>query len=90
MSDITAPFDFMVMLRLVAAAAAGIALVNAFVSLGGFVGPLLIGVLNERSGKYASAMAMLAVGLVLGALIVLALGRAMRRRPLLATLAKGS
>ncbi len=73
-----------------AAAAAGIALVNAFVSLGGFVGPLLIGVLNERSGKYASAMAMLAVGLVLGALIVLALGRAMRRRPLLATLAKGS
>jgi len=44
----------------------------------------------EWIGNYASAMAMLAVGLVLGALIVLALGRAMRRRPLLATLAKGS
>jgi MFS transporter, ACS family, tartrate transporter len=64
-----------------AAAAAGIALVNAIVSLGGFVGPVLIGVLKERSGDYTSAMAMLAVALVVAALIVLALGRAMAPRP---------
>jgi ACS family tartrate transporter-like MFS transporter len=63
-----------------AAAAAGIALVNAFVSLGGFAGPVLIGMLSERSGDYRSAMAVLAAGLVLAALIVIALGRAMAAR----------
>jgi ACS family tartrate transporter-like MFS transporter len=63
-----------------AAAAAGIALVNTLVSLGGFVGPVLIGLLKERSGNYASAMAMLAAALVIAALVVLALGRAMTPR----------
>jgi ACS family tartrate transporter-like MFS transporter len=63
-----------------APAAAGIALVNAFVSLGGFAGPVLIGVLSGRSGNYASSMATLAAGLVLAALIVIALGRAMAAR----------
>jgi ACS family tartrate transporter-like MFS transporter len=63
-----------------AAAAAGIALVNAAVSLGGFVGPVIIGMLSERSGNYASSMALLAAGLVLAAFIVIALGRAMAAR----------
>lgn len=63
-----------------AAAAGGIALVNTIVSLGGFVGPALIGVLKEQTGTYASAMAMLAIELVLAAIVVLALGRAMAAR----------
>ena len=64
------------------AAAGGIALVNAIGVLGGFLGPYVIGVLKEQTGGYASAMAMLASVLVLSALIVLALGRAMAPRPL--------
>jgi ACS family tartrate transporter-like MFS transporter len=72
------------------AAAAGIALVNALVSLGGFAGPYLIGVLNERSGNYDSAMVILAVELILAAAIVLALGRAIDSRPMLGTNAKVS
>jgi len=63
-----------------AAAAAGIALVNTIVSLGGFAGPALIGVLRETSGDYSSGMAMLAIEVVLSAAIVLALGRAMAPR----------
>ena len=39
------------------AAAGGIALINTIASLGGFVGPSLIGVLKEQTGGYASAMA---------------------------------
>ena len=62
------------------AAAGGIALVNTIASLGGFVGPSLIGVLKEQTGSYASAMAMLAVVFVVAAFIVLALGRAMAAR----------
>ena len=63
-----------------AAAAGGIALINTGVSFGGFAGPMVIGVLNERGGGYASSMAMLAAALVCAACIVLALGRAMAPR----------
>ena len=62
------------------AAAGGIALINTIASLGGFVGPTIIGVLKEQTGSYASAMAMLAIVFVVAALIVLALGRAMAPR----------
>jgi MFS transporter, ACS family, tartrate transporter len=62
------------------AAAGGIALINSLGSLGAFTGPTVIGVLKERTGGYAAAMALLAVGLVAAALIVLALGRAMAPR----------
>ena len=62
------------------AAAGGIALVNAIGALGAFFGPVIIGVLKEQTGNYASAMAALALGLVLSAAIVLALGRAMAPR----------
>jgi ACS family tartrate transporter-like MFS transporter len=72
------------------AAAGGIALVNMIVSLGGFVGPVLIGLFRERSGAYASAMAMLAAELVLAALIVLALGRTMAPRPVKMAAATGT
>jgi ACS family tartrate transporter-like MFS transporter len=57
------------------AAAGSIALLNSGTSLGGFVGPFLVGVLKEQTGTYASAMALLALGLLLAALIILVLGR---------------
>jgi ACS family tartrate transporter-like MFS transporter len=62
------------------AAAASIAVANCFSSLGGFLGPFVIGVLKERSGIYASSMAALALGLVLGACIVLAMSRSLTTR----------
>jgi MFS transporter, ACS family, tartrate transporter len=63
------------------AAAGGIALVNSVAALGAFFGPVIIGVLKEQTGNYASAMAAVAFGLVLSAAIMLALGRAMAPRP---------
>ena len=67
-----------------AAAAGGIALMNTMASLGGFAAPTLIGVLRERSGNYSSGMAMLAFELIVGAFIILALGRAMTPRAAIA------
>jgi ACS family tartrate transporter-like MFS transporter len=67
------------------AAAGSIALLNSGTSLGGFVGPLLVGVLKEQTGTYASAMAVLALGLLLSALIILALGRVVTRAAVAAT-----
>ena len=61
------------------AAAGSIALLNSGTSLGGFVGPFLVGVLKEQTGTYASAMALLALGLLFAALIILALGRFVTR-----------
>ena len=65
------------------AAAVGIAFVNTIANLGAFVGPYLIGVLNERTGNYALSMAVLSGGLVMTSLIILALGQAIapRERP---------
>jgi ACS family tartrate transporter-like MFS transporter len=62
------------------AAAGGIGLFNMLGSLGGFLGPALIGILRERSGDYATGMAAIAGGFVLAAFIVLAVGRAMAPR----------
>jgi ACS family tartrate transporter-like MFS transporter len=70
-----------------AAAAGGIALINTGVSLGGFVGPVVIGVLKGQSGDYASSMAMLAGVLMVSALILLALGRVMATAPTKAAVA---
>jgi MFS transporter, ACS family, tartrate transporter len=57
------------------AAAASIALLNSATSVGGFVGPILVGVLKQQSGTYGSAMGVLAFGLFLSALIIIAVGR---------------
>ena len=57
------------------AAAGSIALLNSGTSLGGFAGPYLVGVLKQQSGGYTSAMAVLALGLLISALVVIALGR---------------
>jgi ACS family tartrate transporter-like MFS transporter len=64
-----------------AASAAGVALANSFATAGAFVGPTIIGVLKEDTGGYAVPMAALATAALLGALVLLALGRTMTARP---------
>ena len=64
-----------------AAAAAGIAVVNSIANLGGFLGPVLVGILKERTGGYGAAFAVLALGLMLAALMVVVLDRATSLRP---------
>ncbi len=66
-----------------AAEAGGIATMNAIVSLGGFIGPFVIGILRGRTGNYSSGMAMLAVELVIAAAMVLALAHMTERRAIL-------
>jgi ACS family tartrate transporter-like MFS transporter len=66
-----------------AAVASGIALINSTGSLGGVLGPVLIGVLMEQTGSYATGMIALAVALIFAATSVLALGRSMAARPVL-------
>jgi MFS transporter, ACS family, tartrate transporter len=63
------------------AAAGSIALVNVFATgLGGLLGPLLVGKLKEQTGDYSAAMVAMAAALLVGAVIVLVLGRAMAAR----------
>jgi ACS family tartrate transporter-like MFS transporter len=58
------------------AAAGGIALINTIgTGSGGFLGPALVGALREATGGYALAMAVLALGPLMTAAVVLALGR---------------
>jgi ACS family tartrate transporter-like MFS transporter len=59
------------------ASAGGLAFINLVGGFGGFVGPNLVGLLKETTGGYAAGMAALAVGPLVGALIVLTLGRAL-------------
>ena len=54
------------------AAAGGIALINSIGNLGGFVGPTIIGVLHDWTGRYTSGLVALAAVLILEALLVLA------------------
>ncbi|MEP6917269.1 MAG: MFS transporter [Acidobacteriota bacterium] len=56
-----------------AAAAAGIALINAVGNLGGFVGPTIIGVLHDWTGSYTGGLLALTGALVLETILVLAL-----------------
>ena len=53
-------------------AAAGIAMVNSIGNLGGFVGPYIVGWLNDRTGRYDAALYFLAGCAVASALIALA------------------
>ncbi len=54
-----------------AAAAAGIALINAIGNLSGYVGPSAIGVLKERTGGYGAGLVMLGGALILASLLML-------------------
>jgi len=56
------------------AAAGGIALVAALANLGGFLGPTIIGMIRQRTGGYADAMAALAIALTVSAAIIVVLG----------------
>jgi ACS family tartrate transporter-like MFS transporter len=62
------------------AAAGGIALVVSIGQFGGFLGSAVIGVLKERTGDYAAAMAVIGLILALSAITVLTLGRTMTSR----------
>jgi ACS family phthalate transporter-like MFS transporter len=66
------------------AAAGGIGLVGTFGNVGAFLGPTFTGVLLQGSGDYRSGFAMDAVGYALGGLIVIAVGRALAQRPVVA------
>jgi ACS family tartrate transporter-like MFS transporter len=56
-------------------AAAGIAAINAVGNLGGFIGPYAVGWAKEATGSYAGGMGILALSLLSGAVLVLAMGR---------------
>ena len=62
------------------AAAGGIALINATGNLGGFIGPFFVGMLKGETGGYASAMIALGFVLLLSAIAMLVVGRAMASR----------
>ncbi|HXC54537.1 MAG TPA: MFS transporter [Rhizomicrobium sp.] len=57
------------------AAAGGIALINSISNLGGFFGPAIMGWLKQHTGTYAAGMGVLAAGLVVAAVLVIAIGR---------------
>jgi len=59
------------------AAAGCVALVNSIGNLGGFLGPYFVGWLKDRTGGYSAGMAVLAVGLVVTAIVVFTLSRAL-------------
>jgi ACS family tartrate transporter-like MFS transporter len=63
-------------------AAGAIALQNTTTSFSGFAGPAIFGVLREKTGGFDAGMIILAAVLVLGAMIVLALGRVISVRKL--------
>ena len=55
------------------AAAAGIALINTFGAVGGFVGPYLVGLLKGASGDFTSGLLLLAALMFAGGVLTLAL-----------------
>ena len=58
-------------------AAAGIALINCFGNLGGFVGPYVIGAIGKQTGSPQTGLVFVAISLLTSAMLILAL----RRRP---------
>jgi ACS family tartrate transporter-like MFS transporter len=60
------------------AAAGAIALISAVGSLGGFVGPNVVGVLREATGSYGPGMIALALALAAAAATVFVLGRTIK------------
>jgi ACS family tartrate transporter-like MFS transporter len=63
-----------------ASAAAGIALINSMGNLGGFVGPVMIGWMKERSGSYAGGLYAVGGLCALSAVVVVALDRQTKGR----------
>ena len=67
-----------------AAAAAGIATINALGNLGGFVGPAMLGLLKSWTGSFLGGLYFTAALLLLSALLTLLLARSVAARPLAA------
>ena len=57
------------------AAAGGIALINSVGNLGGFVGPMLVGIITDRTGSMATSLLILGGALLLMGLLVLTIRR---------------
>ena len=57
------------------AAAGGIALINSVGNLGGFVGPALVGILNDRTGSIRMSLWILAGALLLMGILILSIRR---------------
>jgi MFS transporter, ACS family, tartrate transporter len=62
------------------AVAAGLGIFNTIGQFGGFVAPYIIGITKENSGSYAAGMLIIAAGLGIGSLIVVAHSRALAPR----------
>jgi ACS family tartrate transporter-like MFS transporter len=56
-------------------AAAGIALINCFGNLGGFVGPYAIGAINKKTGSFHGGLVFAGISLFASAILILALQR---------------
>ena len=54
-------------------AAAGIALINCFGNLGGFVGPYAIGAISKKTGSLQSGLVFVGISLLTSAILILAL-----------------
>ena len=63
------------------AAAGGLAFINSAGTLGGVVGPFVIGWLKEATGSFRAGLYTLAGALVLAALLTIVLGTAIRVHP---------
>lgn len=64
-----------------ATAAAGIALVNAVGNVGGYVGPVIVGVLKDMTGSYAPGLAVMGGFAILSGALALAMGHDGRTEP---------
>ena len=58
------------------AAAAGIALINSFGNLGGFVGPYIVGYLSDTTGTFYTGLLLLATLILIAGLLTLAVRHA--------------
>jgi MFS transporter, ACS family, tartrate transporter len=56
------------------AAAGGIALINALGNLGGFFGPYIFGLVRDFTGNFTLGLVAIAIGPLVSAILVLALG----------------
>jgi nitrate/nitrite transporter NarK len=57
-----------------AAAAGGIALINALGNIGGFVGPFVMGWIKEETGSYALGLLVIASGVLMTGIIAVIVG----------------
>ncbi len=64
-----------------ATAAAGIALVNALGNIGGYVGPVIVGVLKDMTGSYAPGLAAMGGFAILSGVLAILMGHDGRTEP---------